>query len=205
MQDSGVVQSQLRKSYLSITRNMYWAFSRADWDKVQEWRKIMKKTVCLLLIGLLVSALATVSGDEAQDTSLKNPNAQNAPGTAGTVIWSFEVINPDRTAQPGEWVQWQYRVTNSKDSTDVLTLAYLLTYLPPGLARPVSRRGYSWDNIDFPPAPLKPGESFEGDHVAWHVALTAKSGNILEADLGAGANPPANPPELLDHAKITIP
>ncbi len=162
----------------------------------------MKKTLCLLLIGLLVSAFATVSSDEPKDTSLKNPNAQNAPKPAGTVTWSFEVINPERTAQPGEWVQWQYKVTNSPSSTDVLTLSYLLSYIPSGLAR---FRGYSWDNADFPPAPLKPGQSFQGDHIAWRVSKRVPTGTIIEADLGAGAlAPPADPPELLDHAKITV-
>jgi hypothetical protein len=164
----------------------------------------MKKTLCLLLIGLLVSALTVVFSDDTDISTLQNPNVRNRPGHTETVKWSFEVINPERTAKPGEWVQWQYRVTNSEKSTDVLTLESLSSFIPSGLARPVNRRGYSWDNADFPPNPLKPGESFEGDHIAWHVALMAKSGQIIEADLGAGAFAPADPLELWAHAKITV-
>jgi hypothetical protein len=168
----------------------------------------MKKTLCLLLTCLLISVLAVVFtpvtpfSNEAVSLQ-KNPNATDVPEPNQTVRWRFEVINPERTAAPGEWVQWQYRITNSPDSTDVLTLDYLLTYIPNGLARPKNLRGYSWDNAEFPPAPLKPGQSFEGNHVAWRVALI-KPGETIQADLGAGALAPANPLEILAPAKINV-
>jgi hypothetical protein len=168
----------------------------------------MKKTLCLLLTCLLISVLAVVftpvtpfSNEAASISVLKNPTG--GPKPSQTVRWRFEVINPERTAAPGEWVQWQYRVTNSPDSTDVLTLEYLTTYIPNGLARPKNLRGFSWSNAEFPPAPLKPGQSFEGNHVAWRVALI-KPGETIEADLGAGAVAPADPLELLAPAKINV-
>jgi hypothetical protein len=133
---------------------------------------------------------------------LRNPNAIGGQRQAGTVTWTFDIIGPERTAEPGEWVQWRYKVMNSPKSTDVLNFAYLVTYIPDGLARPIRFRGLSWDNTEFPP-PLAPGESFEGNHVAWHVARIMPP-NEIAADIGADAVPPAEPPEILKTAKINV-
>lgn len=156
----------------------------------------MRKTLYLLLMGLLVSTFAE---NAASETVLKNPDVDEQPESQdGIVKWSFEIIEPNPTAKPGEWVQWRYRVKNSLASTDALVLSSLETTVPDGVDE------HSWDMAQFPPEPLEPGEGFEGEHVAWHIDYSAPPGMPIKGELGAVATPPAEPAELSQSVSIDV-
>lgn len=156
----------------------------------------MRKTLYLLLVGLIVS---TFAGTAASETVVKNPDVDEQPESQdGIVKWSFEIIEPDRTAKPGEWVQWQYQVKNSPDSTDTLVLSSLASSIPDGVDE------HGWGKVEFPPVPLEPGESFEGNHVAWHIDYSAPTGMPIKGELDAVAPPPAMPSELSRSVSIDV-
>jgi hypothetical protein len=103
--------------------------------------------------------------EEATELTIKNPDGCTISGS--TVYWTFEIIDPDKVASPGETVYFRMRITNLPESDVPLQLTYGLVSFDP----PLPITGSWYFDIEFLTVPV--GETYEGPfgHISWTNAV----------------------------------
>jgi hypothetical protein len=129
----------------------------------REGRKTNKKKVSgiMLTTFLIITFSITfreVSATETQGVTILTVTNSDSPSVSGSIVyWTFEIIDPDKEAVPGEIVQYSMRVTNLPASDTPLQVYAAWVSFDPGLPM-----GYGyWDfNIEWPTVAI--GETYEG-------------------------------------------
>jgi len=137
----------------------------------------------MFLFSVVIVSLTLVAGATGQVTELTIENPYGSTITGSTVYWTFEIIEPNKVASPGETVDFRMRITNLPESDVPLELFAGWVTFDAGFPYPFA----SW-NFDLEWVIIEIGETYEGPfgHFTWTNA--APIGYLQEGVMGVSVH-----------------
>lgn len=130
--------------------------------------------------------------EEVTELTIYNPDGRTISGSTlitgsgATVYWTFEIIDPNKVASPGETVDFRMRITNLPESDVPLELSFTGVSFNPGLSDTYG--SWAWDD-EWPTVPV--GETYEVPfgHFSWtdDVPIGHVQGGSMDAGVYNGS------------------